>query len=222
MMGTPGSSVRPQRSAPSRRGRVFARGQSLVEFAVVLPLLLVFFLVIADFGRIFVALISVESATREAAEVVAQDYLANPPGGAPLNAPAPNVGQSYYDALHARGEAVVCAELRGLPNTNYDQPSNTCPDMPIVIVCIHDGNDGGCGNPAQPGGGGIVSDCTDFTPAATSAQDGSGARWVEVRTCYHFTGLLNIPFMPLRDFWLQRTRNYTIPCYFVLGNAECG
>jgi hypothetical protein len=219
-MGTPASSIRAPRTTATRRGRVFARGQSLVEFAVVLPLLLVFFLVIADFGRIFVALITVETATRDAAEVVANEYLASPPG--PLDSPAPAVAQSYYNALHARGEAVVCAELRGLPNTNYDAGTNSCPDMPIVIVCIHDGRDAGCGSPAQPGGGGIVSDCTDFTPAATSAQDGSGARWVEVRTCYHFTALLNIPFMPLRDFWLQRSRHYTIPCYFVLGNAECG
>lgn len=218
-MGT-GSSIRPPRAAPSRRTTAFACGQSLVEFAVVLPLLLVFFLVIADFGRIFVALISVESATRNAAEVVANAYLAAPPG--PLDQPAPAVGQAYYDALHARGEAVVCAELRGLPNANYDAGTNTCPDMPIVVVCIHDGRDGGCASPAQPGAGGIVSECTDFSPPATPSGDGTGARWVEVRTCYHFTGLLNLPFFPLRDFWLQRSRQYTIPCYFVLGNAECG
>jgi hypothetical protein len=219
-MGTLLSPIRPPRTTPSLRARACARGQSLVEFAVVLPLMLVFFLVIADFGRIFVALITVESATRDAAEVVANDYLSAPPG--PLDQPAPNVGQSYYDALHARAEAVVCSELRGLPNTQYDPGTNTCPDMPVVVVCIHDGNDSGCGSPAQPGGGGIVSDCTDFTPAATSSQAGSQARWVEVRTCYHFTALLNIPFMPLRDFWLQRSRDYTIPCYFVLGTAECG
>ena len=214
------SSIRPPRRTPSLPARAAAHGQSLAEFALVLPVLLILFLAIADFGRIFVALISVESATRDGAETVANDYLAAPPG--PLNSPAPNIGQSYYDALHARGAAIVCSELRGLPNTNYDAGTKTCPDMPVVVVCIHDGVDGGCGNAAQPGLGGIDSHCSDFTPAATSAQGGSAARWVEVRTCYHFTTILNLPFFPLGDFWIQRTRDYTIPCYFVLGTAECG
>ena len=167
------------------------------------------------------AIITVESATRDAAEVVANAYLSIPPG--PLNAAAaPASGQAYYDALHARGAAVVCSELRSLANTNYDSGTNTCPDMPVIVVCIHDSVDRGCGKAAQPGLGGIDSHCLDFTPAATSSQGGSSARWVEVRTCYHFTALLNQPFLPFGDFWLQRTRDYTIPCYFVLGTGECG
>lgn len=211
----------PQRASVGRTvRRRGSAGQSLVEFALVLPLLLFLFLAIADFGRIFVALITVESATRDAAEAVANDYLATAPF--PALSGAPTMGQPYYDALHERGATIVCAELRGLPNTNYDAGTNTCPNMPVVVVCIHDGMDGGCGNPAQPGPGGIDSHCSDFTPVATSAQGGSAARWVEVRTCYHFTALLNLPFFPLGDFWIQRTRDYTIPCYFVLGTAECG
>ena len=214
------NAIRPPSWTPPLQARANARGQSLVEFALVLPLLLILFVTIADFGRIFAALIIVESATRDAAETVANDYLSAPPG--PLNAPAPAVSQSYYDALHARGASIVCSELRSLPNTNYDAGTNTCPDMPVVVVCIHDGMDGGCGNPAQRGPGGIDSHCSDFTPAATSTQGGSAARWVELRTCYHFTALLNVPLSPFGDFWIQRTRDYTIPCYFVLGNAECG
>ena len=52
-----------------------ARGQSLVEFALLLPLLLVILLGVADFGRVFQAGIMMESATRAAAEAGAVEYL---------------------------------------------------------------------------------------------------------------------------------------------------
>lgn len=182
-------------------------------------MLIVLFVAIADFGRIFATMIMIESATRDAAEAAANEYLANPPG--PLDAPAPSGNQPYYDALHRSAADVVCAELRSLPNTNYDAGTNRCPDMPVVVVCVHDGQDAGCSTAAQPGGT-VPSQCTDFTPAATSDQGGTTQRWVEVRTCYHFTPLLNVPVIPLGDFWLQRSRDFTIPCYFVLGTSECG
>ena len=54
----------------------------MVEFALVLPIMLMMFIAIADFGRIFAAMITLESATRDAAEAAANQYLANPPGGA--------------------------------------------------------------------------------------------------------------------------------------------
>jgi len=204
----------------ARRRRGSQTGQSLTEFALVVPILLVLFVAIADFGRIFAAAIDLEAATRDAAEATANEYLSNPPG--PLDAPA-TAPQPYYDALHDLGASVVCAEMRGLPNTNYDSGTNTCPGIPYVIVCVHDGNDPGCGSPAQAGHGGIPSNCGDFTPAANSSQDGTLNRWVEVRTCYQFTAILNnMPLFPFNEIWLQRTRNFTIPCYFVLGTAECG
>ena len=31
--------------------------------------------------------------------------------------------------------------MRDLPSTNYDAGTNTCPDMPLVMVCIHDSQD---------------------------------------------------------------------------------
>ncbi len=50
---------------------VSPRGQSLVEFALVLPLLLILLLGVADFGRVFAAGITLEAAARNASEVVA-------------------------------------------------------------------------------------------------------------------------------------------------------
>ena len=83
------------------------RGQSLVEFALVLPMLLVLLLGIADFGRVFPAGITIEAAARNAAEAAAQEYLRIGPGSPARarNEPAPRCrtepdynGNTYYQA----------------------------------------------------------------------------------------------------------------------------
>lgn len=48
-------------------GRTRSRGQSMVEFALVLPILLVFLLTAADFGRAFTAYLTVSGAASEGA-----------------------------------------------------------------------------------------------------------------------------------------------------------
>jgi hypothetical protein len=53
---------------PDLRARMTRRGQSVVEFALILPVLLVLTIAIADFGRVFACAIGVESAAREAAD----------------------------------------------------------------------------------------------------------------------------------------------------------
>lgn len=206
-----------------RHDRNRSSGQSLVEFALIVPILFMVFIAIADFGRIFAASIAIEAATRDAAEAVANRYLITPPG--PLDAPAPAGNTTYYSPLHDYGAGVVCAELRALPNTNFDSGSSTCPDMPVVMVCVHDSQDPGCSALSSPGTLGAPADCTSLSPPPDSGQGTltpPRARWVEVRVCYHFTAILNLPLFSLGDFWLQRTNEFTIPCYFTLGVAECG
>ncbi|HEX2883434.1 MAG TPA: TadE/TadG family type IV pilus assembly protein, partial [Candidatus Limnocylindria bacterium] len=90
-------------ASPSRRG------QSLVEFALVLPMLLVLLLGIADFGRVFQAGIATEAAARNAAEVGALERLRQPP---PSDSSQWN---SYYGELHRRIAAVACDEAAALP-----------------------------------------------------------------------------------------------------------
>lgn len=198
-----------------------------MEFVLVVPFLLMMFIAIADFGRIFAAIITVEAASRNAAEATANQYLATPPGlPGSLQNPAPAPGDpAYYDPLHASAAGIVCAELRGLPNTNYDSVNNNCPDMPLVMVCIHDSQDPSCATLASPGSPTPPPECSVFSPTPDNSQGSlphPRPRWVEVRTCYKFTPILNLPIFSLGGFWLQRTNEFTIPCYFSLGVDECG
>lgn len=52
---------------PDRQPRADRRGQSLVEFALVLPLLLLLFAASADFGRLFYGYVALENAVKEGA-----------------------------------------------------------------------------------------------------------------------------------------------------------
>lgn len=204
------------------------RGQSLVEFTLVVPILLILLVAIGDFGRIFATGVLIESAARSGAEIAANDYLADPPGSDAtpafyLSDPAPpnTVDPGYYTALHDRVARAICAETQELPNSNYDPVTGECTGMPFVMICIHDGQDDECSG--ESFGAAVSSGCDQFTPPPNNAHGGSGTpRWAEVRICYEFTSLLDLPLFSFGDFWLQKTRTFTIPCYFVLGTDECG
>jgi len=68
--GKTGAAAITVRLAPSRRRRG-SRGQSLVEFALLIPVLLLFVGVILDMSRLYQAWVNLESATSDAAQYIA-------------------------------------------------------------------------------------------------------------------------------------------------------
>lgn len=213
-----------------RSGRRAPRGQSLVEFALVLPLLLILFLGIADFGRIFAAGITLEAAARNGAEVVAEEYRRNPPDGiyADQTLPAPGPGDAnYYQVLHEVAARTACREARRLDNTTYDQGTDGCPfdsvaneQLPLIMVCVHDNADPICDVPAfgasvPPAGApdpcGLRSPPTNVMQGYATGSENS--RYVEVRICYRFSMLVHVPILPLDDVWLKKSRVFTV-AYF--------
>jgi hypothetical protein len=197
-------------NGPSRS----ARGQSLVEFALVLPMLLVLLLGIADFGRVFSQGIILEAAVRNAAEAAAQELVQlerNKPLG---------LEDADYERLHDVAQKSLCEDARLLPERTL-AVDGTC-ELPVIAVCVHDADQG---DAAQCGAdsGSPPAECTvmDRPWSAENEQTGSTdpLAYVEVRACYQFKTLiapeLNLPFgwsVRFGEVWLQRDRS------FVAGN----
>lgn len=96
--------------SPSESRRV--RGQSIVEFALIFPLLLAFLGASLDFARVFQVWIALESATRDGAEAAATT--------------ATTSSEAASTAL-----ATICAQATGLPGYVASGSSCTQPDVTI-------------------------------------------------------------------------------------------
>lgn len=189
------------------------RGQSVVEFALVLPMLLVLFLGIADFGRVFAAGITIEAAARNGAEAAAQEYLQiRRSSSAPTSAD--------YTRIHAEAAETVCEEAAAL--SNKAASGGVC-TMPAAAACIHDFpgelpgyTQCGLGASAAPAECGVMHAAWPAT-----APPSGGLPYVEVRVCYLFTTLINLqdlqlPFgwgLSLGDIYLERSRIFTVADY---------
>ena len=196
----------------------------MVEFMLVLPLLLVLFLGIADFGRVFAAGITLEAAARNAAEVAAEEYRRNPPDGQYADQTLPMTGPvdpAYYAAIHELAARTACREAAGLDNATFDPATDRCdldPGsgewMPVILVCVHDNADPLCDVPAF---GATIPDpqCSALVDPPVNTMDGGTehSRYVEVRICYRFSMLILVPVLPLEDVWLEKARVFTV-AYF--------
>lgn len=202
--------------------RIGHRGQSIAEFALVFPILFLLLVAIVDFTRVFAAGIVLEAAARDAAEIAAQAYVQEPPG--PLNSAAPTpASAAYYNALYEKTARVVCAETKELPETDFS--GGVCPTWPNVRVCVHDdAMDNGCGSVISGFAASIPPECTELNDPWTAASAGgtTSRRYVEVRVCQPFGMFFDFPFIPLNDLYLQRSRTFVIPCYYALGQDDCG
>jgi hypothetical protein len=90
-----------------RRGRAKSRGQALVEFALILPILALLMLLAVDFGRVFYGWVALNNATRIAANEAALNPQAWVP---PVNATDEGL---YRQKVVNDMQAINCAPLGG-------------------------------------------------------------------------------------------------------------
>jgi hypothetical protein len=210
--------------SPFRRrrwGATASRGQALVEFGLVLPLLMILLLGVADFGRVFQAGIAEEAAVRDAAEAAAEQYnqYLQCGSGNPDPTCSGLTDSTRYDALHAEALRVACKEAERMPGRVVDGSGNCT--MPFTAVCIHDTNAGdtACGQEAAS----APAECKEMTNALswnpsrigpTEATDPYGGRpYVEVRMCYRFDPLFSFALGSWGSVWLQKANYFVVTNY---------
>ena len=114
-------------ASPFRRSRPRTRGQSMVEFALVTPLLLLIFAGAADFGRAFFAYVAIENAAKEGAFFGSRLPLCDDASGGACADPN-NVTWRVRTELRAQGirnpdgteltPTVTCLTPAGVPRGN--------------------------------------------------------------------------------------------------------
>ena len=187
------------------------RGQSMVEFALVLPLLLVLFMGIADFGRVFAAGITEEAAVRDGAEAAAQEWQQmcqkySPPC-------VTGLPQADYDTLHTLARDVACREAERMPGRVLDGGGHCL--LPVIAVCVHDDHAGAgdarCGVEAPAPGG----PCHEMDAPWSAARAGpsNGRPYVEVRMCYRFDPIFSFALGGWGSVWLQKANVFSVANY---------
>src|SRR6185369_3990514 len=137
---------------PIDRPRLFAhrrprqRGQGLVEFAMVVPLMFLLAVAVGDFGRLFNAAVATESAAREAA-----DY------GAFLGSAAWSSATSPWTSNETEMRLRACTAMVG--QADYQNTAGTCQGNPVMTWRLEDAN--GVSPPAVDCGTrvGLVAPC---------------------------------------------------------------
>lgn len=201
-----------------RAGSRAPRGQSLVEFGLVLPVLFFFLLGVADLGRVFADGITMEAAVRNGAEAAALEYQ-QLCGKTVATDPFCDAGlsQSDYNTLHSLVLDVACREAERLTN-RVTTGGGACTN-PAIAICIHDNSTGdanSCG--AEGTTGNVPAECTHMFPdtAWSPVRSGpaEGRPYVEVRMCYEFN-----PILPITSIWwggsvwLQKENNFAVTNY---------
>ncbi len=102
------------------------RGQSLVEFALVLPLMVIMLFAILDFARVYTTLMSVESAAREAADFGTTLGAGKWQDGAPMDATV---------AEMQRRACIAASDLTGYADPDADPATGNCTN-PSFAYCM--------------------------------------------------------------------------------------
>jgi hypothetical protein len=101
--------------------RRFELGQSVVEFALVVPLMLILLMAVLDLSRIYTTMMAVESAAREAADYATSYGAGKWQVGSPL------------DGTVAEMKVRACVAASDLPD--YEDPED--PDNPQAGTCTN-------------------------------------------------------------------------------------
>ncbi len=161
---------------PARPHRRSTRGQSVVEFALLLPIMLILLLGVVDLARIYTTMLSVESAAREAADYGTTMGAGHWQVGAPLNDTAAE--------MHKR----ACVASSDLPDyTDADgDPATGCTN-PSFAYCVTTSIGGPCTFPLDP-----VAVCENPTRTPPC--------WVTVTLAYdfHLIAPMGIDFFGVR------------------------
>lgn len=165
---------RSRRQHPKRRSDPRTAGQSVVEFALVFPVMLFLLVAVADFGRMYTSAVAIESATREAA-----DY-----GAFQTNRWDPANVATTVDEMQRR----ACIAASGSHLQDYattDVTNNTCTNPTFQCWLEHSGVAVDCSS-----SGGMIGG-TDCAASLTEPPC-----TVHVRLDFDFRTILQLPLMP--------------------------
>jgi Flp pilus assembly protein TadG len=172
--------------APARRR---PRGQAIVEFTLVLPVLLLLLLAIGDFARVFATALTVEAAVREGADYGSFETS----NWIDTGTPPTNAAKTMDEIQHR-----VCEASSTLPDYESTSPTNeTCTNPAVAIELI---------KPSGP-----TQDCS-VTPLPAGQQP----CMVHVRGTYTFH--LFLPGVTVGNFSFPTTLPITREAYFVVND----
>ncbi|HSO28332.1 MAG TPA: TadE/TadG family type IV pilus assembly protein [Candidatus Sulfomarinibacteraceae bacterium] len=169
-----------------------APGQSLVEFAVILPVILLLLVALADLGRLYTSAVAIESAAREAADFGAFD--------------ASYWTEANFATTTAAMERRACTAAAGSHLEDYETTdpvdNTTCTNPTFECFLERDGPSAGCLS-SHGFTNGIDCSAAATEPPCT----------VHVRMTYQFRLFLNVPPLPAS---IQVTRD----SYFRISNLK--
>jgi PKD repeat protein len=115
---------------PRRRG---SRGQSLVEFALILPVVLLLTLIAIDFGRVYLGWVNLQNMAR-----VAANYAANHPTAWVLNDATVKIG--YQNQIRADAKANNCSlplvgGVQTAPDPAFSPDTNLGSTADVQLSC---------------------------------------------------------------------------------------
>ncbi|HEU4672419.1 MAG TPA: TadE family protein [Candidatus Limnocylindrales bacterium] len=109
-----------------RARRPLGRGQGLVEFAIVLPVLALILLIVIDFGRLFYGWVNLQNAAR-----IAANYAAVHPDDFPSN-PQP----AGYIAEVQRDTSGIDCDLASIPAPTFSDPNHSLGStVSVTLTC---------------------------------------------------------------------------------------